>query len=178
MVCPRCIMAVTSIFDNLGIETTSVSLGKAELIEPLTKEQEDSLKNKLSDVGFELLENAEKITIDQIKSILISNLQPSDKQSVNYSTLLSSALSRDYSSLSKLFSAVEGVTIEQYVIYLRIEKVKEYLSYGQKTLSEIAFDLGYSNVAHLSAQFKKITGMTPSQFKKNGNGLRKSLDII
>lgn len=178
MVCPRCIMAVRSIFQNQQIEVLDIRLGEVVISKILSEEETQVLKKQLVDIGFELLEDSQQTMIEQIKTIIIDQIYQQNKQSSTYSEILSTSLHRDYSSISKLFSSVEGITIEQYIILQKIEKVKELLTYNQKNISEIAFDLGYSSVAHLSAQFRKVTGFTPTQFKKQHYELRKSIDKI
>lgn len=178
MVCPRCIMAVEKIFSDLEIKTHSISLGEVLLpTEPDTKTMV-TIKEKLEEIGFELLGSEQHRIVEKIKTIIIEAIQNSNGKHIVFSNLLSDMLHKDYSQLSRLFSSVECITIEQYVILQKIEKVKELITYGQLTLSEIAFLLGYSSVAHLSSQFKKVTGMPPSEFKKQGLGMRKGLDKV
>lgn len=178
MVCPRCIMAVREILKREGIEALDVSLGKAVVDRDLSGEEIGRLRKDLESVGFELLDDSQKQLIEQVKAIVIQRIHFSDKAESNLSRLLTEELHRDYSFLSKLFSATEGMTIEHYAILQKIEKVKELLSYDRQTLSEISYSLGYSSVAHLSSQFKKVTGMTPTQFKNQGIALRKNLDNL
>lgn len=178
MVCYRCILAVKDTLKKLDISPANVEMGEITLENNLTEEQKQSLKNELKNLGFELLDSNQQKIIEKIKSVIIFQIQNFEEKSVNYSELLSKTLNKDYSSLSKLFSATEGTTIEHYVILQKIEKVKELLTYDELNLSEISYKLGYSSVAHLSAQFKKITGLTPSQFKAQGIKLRKPLDKI
>lgn len=174
MVCPRCIMAVESIFNEMGINKIQVRLGEVSVFEEFAPSQIPELRSKLETLGFELLDDKQQQLIEKIKNTIISNIEHCKK----LSEILSSELNRDYSALSKLFSSTEGITIEQYAIIQKIERVKELLSYDQLSLSEIAFRLNYSSVAHLSSQFKKTTGFTPSEFKAQGIKLRKSLDSI
>lgn len=173
MVCPRCIMAVENLLQHLQIKTVEVRLGVVILEDIIMPEQKENLKEKLEVLGFELLEDSQQQIIERIKSIII-DLVHYDKENneSNISTLLVDELNRDYSWLSKLFSSTEGITIEQFMIRQRIEHIKELLSYNEKTLSEIALEMGYSSVAHLSAQFKKITGLTPTQYKSQNIVLR------
>lgn len=178
MVCHRCKMAVETIFRELGLHPVSILLGEAVLEEKsLTREQLKQLSDRLQAIGFELIDDKRSKIIEQIKTYVIELVHYSDEKPVKkFSELLSERLHHDYSYLSKLFSEVEGVTIEQFVINQRIEKVKELLIYDEDSLSEIAFRLGYSSTAHLSNQFKKYTGMTPSRFKQAGVQARRSLD--
>lgn len=179
MVCPRCITAVHSIFQQLNIATQNIELGKVTTLQTVTTVQRKQLAERLQSQGFMLLDNQQTQLINQIKSIIIQHIHYKliDKN-VNFSQLLTTQLHQDYSYLSRLFSAVEGRTIENFVIAQRIEKVKELLTYGELTLSEIAYDLAYSSPAHLSNQFKKVTGMTPTTFKKMINQNRQALDKI
>ena len=153
-------------------------MGEVELKDPLTKKQENELQENLNSLGFELLDDQKQKQIEKIKTLLIQKVQTGDIQEhFSITDFLTQKIHKDYSQLSKLFSEVEGITIEQFFILQKIEKVKEWLIYNEINLSEIAWKLGYSSVAHLSAQFKKVTGLTPSAFKKIG-GNRKSLDLI
>lgn len=178
MVCPRCIEAVEHVFSSMG-KSVSVTLGQAVTVTPMTLEEKELVANKLKEKGFELLEDGKSALISQIKTKIVELVHHRDNEmNENLSTQLSKALNQDYASLSRLFSAVEGVTIERYYTKQKVEKVKELLFYGEMTLSEISFQMGYSSVAYLSAQFKKETGMTPSAFKNSGFANRKSLDKI
>lgn len=178
MVCERCVSSVSGILGKLNIPYEGIQLGEAHLKNPLTAPQADELKNKLEEQGFELLEDKDTKLINQIKSEVIRFVHhpPTSKEAL--SSHLSVHLNKEYSSLSKLFSQVEGRTIENYYINQRIEYAKELVVYDELSLSEIADKLEYSSVAHLSGQFKKITGMTPSAFKKLGMAARKPLDRI
>jgi AraC family transcriptional regulator len=178
MVCPRCISAVEQVFSGLGIKPLYVHLGEAHLKEPLAPEQLQRLDAELRQLGFELLEDARKKQIEKIKSLIIEQVHYKEDVRFSLPELLSNALHKEYSYLSKLFSETEGMTIEHFVILQRTEKVKELLAYNEMNLNEIAFKLDYSSVAHLSAQFKKVTGLTPTQFKAQGIRLRKPLDGI
>jgi AraC-like DNA-binding protein len=179
MVCPRCIDTVNDIFVELNIETTSIKLGEVETVNVITPTQQDQLQNLLVNRGFEILEDNKSQVISQIKSIIVEQIHHSNQElKVNFSSLLTDALGHEYASLSRLFSSVEGVTIERFVLMQRIEKIKEFIFYNELTFSEIAIQMNYSSVAHLSAQFKKETGMTPTQFKKLKEQNRRSLDSI
>jgi AraC-like DNA-binding protein len=136
------------------------------------------LAANLQQLGFELLDDKRKMIIEQIKTLIIQSIHYNKERSAKNSTYISENLHHDYSYLSKLFSETEGLTIEQYIIHQKIEKVKELLVYDEKSLSEIAYETGYSSVAHLSAQFKKVTGQTPSAFKQSGIHHRKTLDAV
>lgn len=178
MVCPRCIAAVKQLLEDMDLNPVDVQLGEATLNSELTDNEITLLKIKLNELGFELLEDNKIQMAEKIKAIIINHIHHLEEGYVVFSELLSNQLHKDYSGLSKLFSSVEGITIEQYVILQKIEKVKELLQYNELTLSEIAHKMGYSSVAHLSAQFRKTTGVTPSFFKLNGGSLRKPLDSI
>ena len=178
MVCNRCILAVQNVLDGMNIHPVNIELGEVILDSELQNDEKQLLKNKLQELGFELLDDSQQQLIEKIKSLIISHIQTSGEKSINYSEMLTQNLTKDYSSLSKLFSATEGITIEHYTILQKIEKVKELLTYDEMNLSEISYKLGYSSVAHLSAQFKKVTGFTPSQFKAQGIKLRKPLDEV
>lgn len=179
MVCPRCISAVEGVLDQMEIKHQKVELGEVMLANPLSEKEKECLSRELQEIGFELLESKESKTISQIKSLIINQVHHSKETlKINYSDWLSDALHTDYSTLSKLFSSVEGITIEKFITAQKIEKVKELLFYGELTLSEIAFEMNYSSVAHLSAQFKKETGMTPTEFKKGKGEKRVSLDKL
>lgn len=180
MVCPRCIMAVKHILSGLGIEAENVSLGNALLKEPLTAEQKAGLKERLHEYGFELLDDKRSRIVDSICTAIISLArdEEADGMNINLSDYISKRCGHDYSSLSKLFTSVKGISIEKYYILQKVERVKELLVYDELSVSEIADKLGYSGVGHLSAQFKSITGLTPTAFRKlNGLG-RRSLDEI
>ena len=179
MVCPRCIEAVSQIFNNLGLEVIEIQLGKVSIKVELSANQKEVLKKQLAEKGFELLDDKHTQLINSIKSIIIQQIHyQKTPLPVNFSTLLSEKLNFDYTYLSRLFSTVEGQTIERFILAQKIEKVKELLTYDEMTIAEIAYQLHYSSPAHLSTQFKKITGMSPSAFKKLYHQERKSLDEL
>ncbi|GAA4838774.1 hypothetical protein GCM10023331_25010 [Algivirga pacifica] len=179
MVCPRCIRSVENLLEQEGIVYQSVALGEVTVENPLPDEQRAALAKALEQEGFELLEDKKSQLIGKIKTLLIEQIHhQEDNLSVNYSTFLEGKLAQDYTALSRLFSSVEGYTIERFIVKQKIEKVKELLFYDELTLSEIAFQLGYSSTAHLSAQFKKETGMTASAFKKLRRPGHGSLDEL
>lgn len=178
MVCPRCITAVEKVLSDMELKPVNVQLGTAETgIEP-DERQLIILKLKLKETGFELLEDSKLQIVDKIKSAIINHIHHTDNTSVVFSELLAGELHRDYSGLSKLFSATEGITIEQFIILQKIEKVKELLLYNELSLSQIADAMGYSSVAHLSAQFRKYSGLTPTAFRQTGATLRLPLDRV
>jgi len=179
MVCNRCVLVVKQQLDQINLPYKNIQMGELELFEPPTPEQVQQLNSRLNEVGFELLDDQKQKQIEKIKYLLIKKVQSGEvEEHFIISEFLGKSLHRDYSYISRLFSEVEGITVEQFFILQKIEKVKELLAYEELNLSEISYRLGYSSVAHLSAQFKKVTGLSPSHFKKTGGFLRKSLDII
>jgi AraC family transcriptional regulator len=177
MVCPRCVMAVSNIVSESGYHLRDIMLGKVEVTENLTHQQIKELDSKLRKLGFEVLKSRETQLTEQIKTFLIGQLDLMDEtdNSKKISVLLSEHLHIEYSQLSKMFSHEEGITIEKFFIRLKIEKAKELISYHNLTLSEIAFKLKYSSLQHLSSQFKQITGMSVSDYKKMSEHDRKPL---
>ena len=181
MVCQRCIMAVEAILQSEKIPFHKVVFGEIHLIDIINEDQKSRLKTKLSAIGFELIDNHTSGLIEKIKQLIIKrarNEMDSTENKTKLSIYLSDIIHHEYTYLSSLFSAIEGRTIENYFIEQRIEKAKELLVYDQLSLSEIAFQLEYSSVAHLSTQFKKITGLTPTYFKELGTSKRKALDEV
>ena len=179
MVCDRCKTAVVKELEKHSIKFQNVELGEVALNEQPAKAKLDSFRSGIELLGFELIDDKKSKIIEQIKAEVIHIVrQPKAKIKTNFSTYLAQKLGRDYSSLSSLFSEVEGTTIEQYMILQRIERVKELLVYDELTLSQIANQLNYSSVAHLSNQFKKVTGLTPSYFKNLRHKTRKPLDKV
>lgn len=179
MVCNRCIMVVKSQLDGLGLQPVSVELGIAVLPDKVTDEVYRAVKESLEPFGFELIDDRKSQIIEQIKDTVIELVHYNDGDlRVNLSDYLASRLNRDYSSLSKLFSEVTNTTIEKYFIAQKIERAKELLVYGELSLNEIADKLNYSSAAYLSAQFKSVTGLTPSYFKKIKENKRKPLDEV
>ncbi len=179
MVCPRCIETVEGIFEDLNIDTVSVVLGEVTVTGHVDEEKKAQLEKKLATKGFELLQDSRSQLISRIKAIIIEQVHHrKETLNINFSTLIAQKLNHEYSSLSKLFSSVEGLTIERFIVKQKIERVKELLFYDELTLSEIADQMDYSSVAHLSAQFKKETGMTPSSFKKMRKPGHRPLDAL
>lgn len=179
MVCNRCKIAVRSTFEELGLHPVQVELGEVELQENNISAVKEELIEELQSVGFDLLDNKRTQTIEKVKNLIIDLVHNKDNDiEINLSEYLSKELHRDYSSLSNLFSEIEGITIEKYYILQKIERVKELLVYDELNLSEIAFKLNYSSTAYLSNQFKKVTGSTPSHFKKIREDKRKPLDEV
>lgn len=179
MVCNRCIMVVSHELEKMGWQPLQVKLGEAEIEEELQPEQRSAIASKMKELGFELIDDTRGKLIEKIKTTIIQLVHHSNEQiNVNYSHHIAALLNRDYGYLSALFSEVEGTTIEKYIISHKIEKVKELLVYNELTLSEIAFQMGYSSVAHLSGQFKKVTGLTPSHFKQIKENKRNPIDRV
>ncbi len=179
MVCNRCKMVVKSTLEDLGLHPVQIELGEIELLENDISAVKEKLKQKLQSFGFDLLDDHRTQTIEKVKNLITDLVQNKNNQlELNLSEYLSQELYRDYSSFSNLFSEVEGLTIEKYYILQKIEKVKELLVYDELTLSEIAFQFNYSSVAYLSTQFKKVTGLSPSHFKKLRAIKRKPLDEL
>ena len=167
MVCHRCILAVEQILQVANYTPIHVQLGEVELKEQLDAQAIAQIRQKLEEIGFELLQDKERQGVAQIKTALLDLLQATPLiLDMPLSSYLANQLNKEYVSLSQLFVQSESMTIEQYFIQLKIEKVKELLLENKETLKEIAFRLNYSSVAHLSTQFKKITGMTPTAFKQ------------
>ena len=179
MVCNRCIAAVKHAFENASLKPLDVKLGEVDLSKAPNKSQLDKIGSRLLDLGFEILDDQKQKIIEKVKNLLIEKMQTGEvEEHFRISDFLSKKLIKDYSSISRLFSEVEGITVEQYFILQKIEKVKELLVYGELNLNEISYNLGYSSAAHLSAQFKKITGLTTGHFKKLGALHRHPLDKV
>ncbi len=169
MVCDRCIRVVRDELRLLGHDVRNVELGEVELGNTLKQNEVDTVKSMLLKNGFELIEDKNGKTIEAIKTAIIELIHhnhDAEPMKVKYSDYIAKEVGKDYHLLSALFSSVENVTIEHYIIKQKIERVKELLKYADRSLSEIAYSLNYSSVQHLSNQFKSITGFTPSQFKK------------
>lgn len=179
MVCDRCKAAVARLLEEHKLPVKHIDLGEVELLEELPKERIDALRVPLQQIGFELVDDREAALIAKIKAAIVQLVHHSGEsdRKTKLSEHLSGSLNKEYSSLASLFSEVEGITIEHYFLLQRLERVKELIKYGELTVSEIAYNTGFSSVAHLSAQFKKLTGMTPTAFKELGMG-RLSLDQI
>jgi len=167
MVCIRCKMVVKQELEKLGLHYINVELGKADIVEDMSPVQKEEFKTGLTKFGLELLDDKKSILIEKIKKVIVELIHYADEPlKVNFSDYLGEKLNHNYTYLANLFSEVEGITIEHYIIIHKIEKVKELLVYDELSLTEISYKLHYSSVAHLSNQFKKITGLTPSFFKK------------
>lgn len=179
MVCDRCKMVVNAEIEKLGLHPVSVELGEVEIEENTVENVKSKLLQNFQSLGFDLIDDKKSRLIEQIKTVIIDLVHGKDNTvKYNLSEVLSEELHHDYAYLSNLFSEVEGITIEKYYIAQKIEKVKELLVYDEFSLSEIAFRLNYSSVGYLSNQFKKVTGLSPSHFKKIKDEKRKPLDKI
>lgn len=179
MVCPRCIDVMKDICNDLNISIIHIELGKIESNTKLNSSLKSKLSKNLTKRGFELLQDKSQKTIEQIKTIIVKQIHHTKEElNTKFSVYLSKKLHQEYSSLSRLFSSVEGITIERFILKQKIERVKELLFYKEHSLSEIAHQMNYSSVSHLSAQFKKETGMTPSEFKKIKKPNHRPLDSL
>ena len=181
MVCGRCKRVVRDILEELGIEVLRVELGEVETGELPATVSMEQIRRVLADNDFELLEDRKTVVVEQIKALIVNEVHHDRRERPehqNLSDFLTQKIGYDYSYLSHLFSAIEGMTIEKYVIAQKIEKVKEYLLYGELTLSEIAWRLGYSSTQHLSNQFKQVVGLTPGDFKRTGLAYRTEIDKV
>lgn len=179
MVCPRCVMAVRTELARLGIEPVSVELGEVTLKEALSVELRDELSAGLDRLGFGIIDDRRSRTIEQVRTAIIELVHRDDGDlRVNLSDYIARRTGGDYHYISALFSEATGTTVEKYFIAQKIERVKELLVYDELTLSEIAYKLNYSSPAHLSAQFKKMTGLAPSHYKNIGSLKRKPLDEV
>ncbi|MFT3980549.1 MAG: AraC family transcriptional regulator [Ferruginibacter sp.] len=179
MVCSRCKMVVKTEIEKTGLQPISIELGEVELKRQPTKEQIQQLSTSFKSLGFEIIDDKKVQIIEKIKNAIVSLVHHSDEElKTNLSAYITTQLQHDYNYLSNLFSEVEGTTIEKYFIAQRIERAKELLVYNELTLSEIAFQLGYSSSAYLSNQFKKVTGLTPSHFKSLKEHKRKNIEDL
>ena len=167
MVSLRCKMIVKDELAKLGLHYVNLELGAVDVLEEITPKQRELLKKNLLNSGLELMDDKKSILIERIKSVIIEMIHYNDElPTINYSDYISQKLQLDYTYLSNMFSEAQGMTIQQYIIIHKIEKVKELLLYDEMNLTEISYELNYSSLAHLSAQFKKVTGLSPSYFKQ------------
>jgi AraC-like DNA-binding protein len=179
MVSMRCKMLVKEELKNLGLHFVNIDLGTVEIMENMTPDQYDQLKIGLHRSGLELMDDKKAILIEKIQNVIVEMVHYSDElPKTNFSDYLSVKLNHDYTYLANLFSETKGMTIEHFIILHKIERVKELIIYGELNLSEIAWKLHYSSVAHLSYQFKKITGLTPSFFKSLKYKKRSTLENV
>ncbi|MDP2238301.1 MAG: AraC family transcriptional regulator [Bacteroidales bacterium] len=179
MVSLRCKMVVKEELKKLGLHFVIVDLGEIEIMEDLTSDEREQLKTALLTSGLELMEDKKAVLIEKIKNVIIEMIHYSDElPKVNYSEFISSKLNYDYTYLANIFSEMKGITIQQFIIIHKIEKIKELLMYQELNLTEISYLMQYSSVAHLSNQFKKVTGMTPSAFKQLKTKKRQQIEGI
>jgi AraC-like DNA-binding protein len=179
MVSNRCKLAVKDELKRLGLHYIMVDLGEVEIMEDLSDETMECVKTALLSVGFELIDDKRSVLIERIKNSVIEMIYHSNEViKIKFSHYLSKKLNYNYTYLANLFSEVQGITIEQFIISHKIEKIKELIIYGELSISEIAWKMNYSSVAHLSAQFKKIVGLTPSHFKQMKEKKRRPIDEI
>ena len=179
MVSLRCKMLVKEELKKLGLHYVIVDLGMVEILEDISAEKFQDLKNNLALSGLELLDDKKSVLIEKIKNVIVEMVHYTDEiPKVNYSDYIAEKLHHDYTYLSNIFSEVKGTTIQQYIIVHKIERVKELLLYGELNLTEISYMLNYSSVAHLSNQFKKITGLSPTFFKKLKQKRHQNLENI
>lgn len=179
MVCSRCKMVVKSVFESIGINPITIELGEVKLKNDIQENQKQELLKKLRAIGFDLIDDKKSKTIDKIKTLIIDLVQNKNNDlKTNLSDYISQELHQDYNTLSNLFSEVENTTIEKYFINQKIEKVKELIIYDELSLSEIAYSLNYSSISHLSNQFKKTTGFSPTYFKNLKSIKRRQIEDL
>jgi len=179
MVSARCKVAVKEELKKFGLHFVFVDLGEVEVMEELSADQREQLKIALLSVGFELMNDKKSMTIERIKNVIIEMVHHADETvKVNFSHYLSEKLNRDYTYLANLFSEIQGTTIEQFIISHKVERIKELIIYGELNITEIAWKMNYSSVAHLSNQFKKMTGLSPSHFKLLNNKERTPIEDV
>lgn len=179
MVSLRCKMLVKAELKNLGLHYTTVELGLVEIMENIMEEKREKLKASLLASGLELMDDKKAMLIEKIKIVITEMIHYNEElPKINYSEYISNIMGYDYTYLANIFSEVKGITIEHYIIAHKIEKVKELLLYDELNLTEISYLMNYSSVSHLSSQFKKVTGLTPTFFKNLKEKKRKSLDEV
>jgi AraC-like DNA-binding protein len=179
MVCIRCKLVVKDELTKLGLKYITVELGEAELVDSLSPAQHEQIRAALLQSGLELMDDKKSVLIQKIKNVIIEMVHYSEEPlHINFSQFLSEKLNHNYTYLANLFTEVQGTTIEKFIISHKVEKVKELLVYNELTLTEIAYKLHYSSVAHLSAQFKKVTGLTPTFFKNLKDKRRSMLEDV
>lgn len=179
MVSNRCKIVVKEILRELGLHFILVDLGEVEIMENISADQRELLKKNLLECGLDLMDDKKSILIEKIKTIIIQLIHHSEEDiKINFSDYLSEKLNHNYTYLANLFSEVQGTTIEHFIINHKVEKIKELMIYGELTITEIAYKMNYSSVAHLSTQFKKVTGLSPSHFKQLKDKRRNPLEEI
>jgi AraC-like DNA-binding protein len=179
MVSNRCKMAVKEALKSIGLHFILVDLGEVEIMENITEEQREQIKIRLLNSGLELMDDKRAVLIEKIKNTIIEMVHHSDEIiKINFSNYLSEKLNHDYTYLANIFSEVQGTTIEQFMISHKIERIKELIIYDELNITEIAWKMNYSSVAHLSHQFKKVTGLSPSHFKQLKNKRRSPIEEV
>jgi AraC family transcriptional regulator len=180
MVCPRCIKAVKAVLETLGMEVVDVQLGVAHVKSAISSKELEAIRQMLEQDGFELLGDKDTIVVEKVKTAIIDLIYSGaiENISINFSSYIAEKVGKDYHYISSIFSASEHITIEKYFILQKIERVKELISYNDSSIGQIADQLGYSSIAHLSSQFKNIVGCTPSKFKKNIIDSRRPINEI
>ena len=179
MVSNRCKMAVKEELKKLGLHFIVVELGEVDIMEDISADQREQLKIALFDLGFELMDDRRAVLIEKIKNVIIEMVHHSDEPiKMKFSDYLSEKLNHDYTYMANLFSEVQGTTIDQFIISHKIERIKELIIYDELNITEIAWKMNYSSVAHLSNQFKKVTGLSPSHFKQLKDKRRSPIDEI
>lgn len=179
MVSARCKLAVKEELKKLGLHFIVVDLGEVEIMEELTTSELAKLNYVLSEIGLELMDDKRSVLIERIKNVIVEYVHHTDEfLKVNFSNFLAEKLNYDYTYMANLFSEVQGTTIEQFLISHKIERIKELIFYGELNITEIAWKMNYSSVAHLSNQFKKITGLSPSHFRNLKNRKRSPIEEI
>ena len=179
MVSNRCKIVVKEILKEMNLHFIVVDLGEVDIMEELTPEQREILKKELLESGLELMDDKKSILIEKIKTIIIQMIHHTEEDiKINFSDYLSEKLHHNYNYLANMFSEVQGITIEHFIINHKVEKIKELMIYGELTITEIAYKMNYSSVAHLSTQFKKVTGLSPSHFKQLKDKRRNPLEEI
>lgn len=179
MVSTRCKMMVKDVLRNQGLHFVVVDLGEVDIMENLNTEELQRLKKALVDSGLELMDDKKAVLIEKIKNLIIEMVHYDEElPNVNYSDYISEKLQHDYTYLSNIFSEVKGITIQQFIIVHKVERIKELIIYDELNITEIAWKMNYSSVAHLSNQFKKITGLSPSHFKQLKDKKRNPIDEI
>ena len=179
MVSNRCKIAVKEVLKKLGLHFIVVDLGEVEIMENITEAQREQVRVALRFSGLELMDDKKAMLIEKIKTVIIEMVHHSNEIiKVNFSDYLSEKMNHDYTYLSNLFSEVQGTTIEQFIISHKTERIKELIIYGELNITEIAWKMGYSSVAHLSSQFNKVTGLSPSHFKQMKDKRRSPIEEI
>lgn len=179
MVSARCKMVVKDELKKLGLHYIFVEMGVVDIMEDITNEQREQIKEALAKSGLELMDDKKSVLIEKIKNVIIELVHYGDElPKTNFSDYLSQKLNYDYTYMANLFSEVQGITIEKFMISHKIERVKELIIYDELNITEIAWKMNYSSVAHLSNQFKKVTGLTPSHFKQLKNKRRSPIEEI